>query len=88
MNLNQFKKNYSFIYQEISKFEGFPVTIVDEYLTNKGWQKVDCFNDYKWAWIEYSLNLSLIAKTIMIDDESMGNEIILHSWLHEGIYSE
>jgi hypothetical protein len=76
------------MYQEISKFEGFPVTVVDEYLISKGWEKVDCFNDYKWAWTEKSLNLSIIAKTTMIDDESLGNEIILHSWLHEGIYSE
>jgi hypothetical protein len=52
------------------------------------WQLIDCFNDNKYVWINILLNKSIIAKTEMIEEDSLGNEMIVDIWCIDSIYSE
>jgi len=76
----------------LEEFIDFPVLIVHEYFTKKGWEMVECFNDYKWAWIHNSLNKSIIAKVDWTEDDKLIDkgfiEIINSIWYFEGIYKE
>lgn len=72
----------------LDEFVGWPLNVVNKYFTEKGWQMVACFNDYKWAWVNTLLNKSIIAKSEMVDNEALGNEIVESIWWYDGIYSE
>jgi hypothetical protein len=72
----------------LEEFVGYPVGVVHNYLKEKGWETVECFNDYKYAWIKNDLNKSIIAKIDMVDNEELGNEIINEIRQYDGIYSE
>jgi len=73
---------------DLEEFIGYPVRVVNKYFIEKGWQSVDCFNDYKYVWVNNNLNKSIIAKIDMVDDEILGNEVINSIRYFEGIYSE
>lgn len=73
---------------DLQEFCGWPVMAVNKYFKDKGWEVADCFNDYKRAWVNRSLDKTIIAKTEMIDDEALGNEIISTIMFYDGIYSE
>jgi len=34
------------------------------------------------------LNKSIVAKTAMVDEDALGNEMIVDIWWYDGIYSE
>lgn len=72
----------------LHEFHGWPPTIVNKYFKEKGWEIIDCFNDYKWVWVNYFLNKSIVAKTEIVDEDVLGNEMIVNIWWYEGIYSE
>lgn len=72
----------------LDEFIGYPIQVVNNYFKEKGWEMIDCFNDYKWAWVKKDMNKSIIAKVDMIDDENLGNEIVNSIWWYEGTYSE
>ena len=73
---------------DLQEFHGWPPTTVNNYFKDKGWIMIDCFNDYKWAWVNHSLNKSIVAKTEMVDEDALGNEMIVDIWWYDGIYSE
>jgi hypothetical protein len=73
---------------DLDEFIGFPISVVNSYFIDKGWEAFDCFNDYKHAWVNHSLNRSIVAKIEMIDNEYLGNVIVDSIWWYEGIYSE
>jgi hypothetical protein len=72
----------------LQEFHGWPINVVNTYFKEKGWQVFDCFNDYKRAWVNHSLNKSIVAKTEMVDNDVLGNEIVVDIWWYDGIYSE
>lgn len=73
---------------DLHEFYGFPPTTVNNYFKDKGWKMIDCFNDYKWAWVNHSINKSIIAKTKIVDEDVLGNEMIVDIWSYDGIYSD
>ena len=73
---------------DLQEFHGWPTSVVNKYFQDKGWEMIDCFNDYKYVWVNHSLNKSIVAKTEMIDNDSLGNEIIANISWFDGIYSE
>ena len=74
--------------QDLHEFHGWDPFILSNYLEDKGWKKVDCFNDYKYAWISHSLNKSIIAKIEFVDEDALGNEMVIDVWSFEGVYSD
>jgi hypothetical protein len=72
----------------LEEFHGWPPTTVNNYFKDKGWESIDCFNDYKRAWVNRRLNKSIVAKTAMVDEDALGNEMIVDIWWYDGIYSE
>ena len=72
----------------LDEFIGYPVQVVNKYFTEKGWEMVDCFNDYKYVWIKTDINKSIIAKVDIIDDENLGNEVVNKIWWNDHIYYE
>ena len=73
---------------DLQEFHGWPPTTVNSYFKDKGWKMIDCLNDYKWAWVNHSINKSIVAKTEMVDEDALGNEKIIDIWCYDGIYSE
>ena len=73
---------------DLQEFHGFPPTTVNNYFKDKGWKMIDCFNDYKWAWVNHSINKSIIAKTEIVDEGALGNEMIVDICSYDGIYSD
>jgi hypothetical protein len=74
--------------QDLHEFHGWPPALINIYLHDRGWEIVDCFNDYKYAWVNYSLNKSIVVKIDMVDNDSLGNEMITDVWSYDGIYSD
>jgi hypothetical protein len=72
----------------LQEFIGYPAYVVNDYFKSKGWKSYDCFNDYKYAWINCDLNKSIIAKVDMADDEIYHHEVINSIWWFDGIYKE
>lgn len=72
----------------LDEFIEYPITVVDNYLKNKGWLSVQCFNDYKYAWVKADINKSIIAFVSMTDNESLGFEIINSISWFDGIYTD
>jgi hypothetical protein len=73
---------------DLDEFIGYPILVVNNYFKDKGWEMVDCFNDYKWVWTKLDLNKSIVAKVDFVDDEILGNEVVNSIWWYDGIYSE
>jgi hypothetical protein len=72
----------------LDEFIGYPILVVNKYFQEKGWKMVECFNDYKWAWVKTDMNKSIIAKVNIIDNEILCNEIVNTICWYEGIYTE
>lgn len=72
----------------LDEFISYPIKVVNKYFIDKGWEMVDCLNDYKWVWVNRRLNKSIIAMTEIIDDEILGNEIIHKIYTINSIYKE
>lgn len=66
-------------------FIGRPVQDLHNLLTENGWKMIECFNDYKWVWVNHNLNKSIIAKTEFTD---AGVEEINSMFEYKGIYME
>lgn len=73
---------------DLDEFIGFPISVVNSYFIDKGWEAFNCFNDYKHAWVNHSFNKSIVAKIEIVDNEYLGNVIVGSIWWYEGIYSE
>ncbi len=72
----------------LNEFIGYPVFVVNKYFKEKAWQMIECFNDYKWVWVNNEIGKSIIAKVEIIDNETLGNEVIDIIYWYEGIYKE
>jgi|LakMenEpi03Aug12_release.lakeMendotaPanAssembly.Ray.scaffolds.fasta_scaffold714106_2 hypothetical protein len=72
----------------LDEFIDYPIAVVDNYFENKGWVSVQCFNDYKYAWVKADINKSIIAFVSMTDDESLGFEIVNSISWFDGIYTD
>jgi len=70
---------------DLDAFMGYPISVVNEYFKGKGWQMVDCFNDYKWAWTRVDLNKSIIVKVDFVEDNF---EVVNSITSIDGVYSE
>ena len=73
---------------DLQEIHGWPPTTVNNYFKDKGWIMIDCFNDYKWAWVNHALNKSIVAKTTWLDEDCLGDEFITDIWSYDGIYSD
>ena len=73
---------------DLHEFISWPPQSVNSYLKSKGWDMIPCFNDYKYVWINILLNKSIIAKIEIVDDSSLGNEMIVDIWCIDFIHSE
>lgn len=69
----------------LDRFIGLKSYLVDKYFTQQGFKQVSCFNDYKYAWVNESLNISVIAKVSHGED---CEERVALIWGIEGIYTE
>jgi hypothetical protein len=73
---------------DLDEFIGYPIQVVNNYFETKGWVLIECFNDYKYAWIKADINKSIIAFVSMIDDISLGNEVVNSISWFDGIYTD
>ena len=77
---------------KVKGFEGMPVILVSRYLRTHGWRAVSCFNDYKYAWVNDKMEVSILAKVTMDPDigwpEGWGCEMVSSIWTINSIYSE
>lgn len=72
----------------LDEFIGWPIQFVDKYFREKGWNMIECFNDYKWAWTNNKINKSIVAKVELIDDDVQFSEVVISIWYFDGIYKE
>lgn len=72
----------------LDKFINMPVYFLSYFLCDNGWKVVPCFNDYKWVWVNESINKSIIAKVEMVDDDFPFIELIYSIWAIDHVYSE
>lgn len=73
---------------DLQEFIDCHVNYVNNDLKSEGYVMIDCFNDYKWAWVNHALNKSIIAKTTWLDEDCLGDEFITDIWSYDGIYSD
>lgn len=69
----------------IEDFINEELKIIDKYLADYGFDCVPCFNDYKFVWVNYEYNISIICKIYLNDN---AEEIIESIWYFKGIYNE
>jgi hypothetical protein len=70
---------------KISLFVGCKSELLREVLS-EDWVSFDCFNDYKIAFINKTMNKSIIAKVHYTETDC--SEVINNIWVYDGIYNE
>lgn len=62
---------------EIDDFIGFPVHYLDNHLSKNGFYCIQLFNDYKYKWICYELNTSILAHVYHQENDIDGSYEII-----------
>jgi hypothetical protein len=70
---------------DLEEFLGYPRYVACEYFENKGWEYFPVWNDNNMVLNNHELNVHIIAKSEVIDDEKYRFERIIDIGLHKGV---
>lgn len=70
----------------LNSFIGYSVENINSELKRKGFDVVECRNDYKHVWSKENLNTTVIARTEMTNESI--DEVVTKVWHFEGVYKD